>query len=169
MDSLKENGVYELVNRPKGKKVVKSKWVLRVKTNEKGEIEKYKGRVVAKGYSQVEGVEYDQTFSPTVRFESIRQMVALGTAKGMHLHQMDVTTAFLYAPLEEEVYMEQPEGTVLPGNENKVMKLLKCLYGLKQSPRQWNIYIDTVLKQLSFVRHYPFEDTPYSNDRHHHT
>ena len=152
MDSLKENGVYELVDRPKGKKVVKSKWVLRVKTNEKGEIEKYKGRVVAKGYSQVEGVDYDQTFSPTVRFESIRQMVALGTAKGMHLHQMDVTTAFLYAPLEEEVYMEQPEGTVLPGNENKVMKLLKCLYGLKQSPRQWNIYIDTVLKQLGFVR-----------------
>ena len=70
----------------------------------------------------------------------------------MHLHQMDVTTAFLYAPLEEEVYMEQPEGTVLSGNENKVMKLLKCLYGLKQSPRQWNIYIDTVLKQLGFVR-----------------
>ena len=68
MGSLKENGVFELVDRPKGKKVVKSKWVLRVKTNEKGEIEKYKARVVAKGFSQVEGVDYDQTFSPTVRF-----------------------------------------------------------------------------------------------------
>ena len=152
MQSLRENGVYEIVDRPAGKKVVKSKWVLRVKTNEKGEIEKYKARVVAKGFSQVEGVDYDQTFSPTVRFESIRQMVALGTAKSMNMHQMDVTTAFLYAPLEEDIYMEQPEGTVREGDEGKVMRLLKCLYGLKQSPRQWNIYIDTVLKQLGFRR-----------------
>ena len=152
MDSLKENGVYEIVDRPLGKKVVKSKWVFRVKTNELGEVEKYKARVVAKGFSQVEGIDYDQTFSPTVRFESIRQMVALGTSRGMHMHQMDVTTAFLYAPLEEEVFMEQPEGTVEEGNEGKVMRLLKCLYGLKQSPRQWNICIDTALKQLGFVR-----------------
>jgi len=152
MDSLKENGVYEIVDRPLGKKVVKSKWVFRVKTNELGEVEKYKARVVAKGFSQVEGIDYDQTFSPTVRFESIRQMVALGTSRGMHMHQMDVTTAFLYAPLEEEVFMEQPEGTVEEGNEGKVMRLLKCLYGLKQSPRQWNICIDTALKQLGFAR-----------------
>ena len=68
------------------------------------------------------------------------------------MHQMDVTTAFLYAPLEEEVFMEQPEGTVEKGNEGKVMELLKCLYGLKQSPRQWNIFIDRVLKQLGFTR-----------------
>ena len=103
---------------------------------------------MAKGYSQVEGVDYDQTFSPTVRFESIRQLVAMG----LEMHQMDLTTAFLYAPLEEVVYMEQPEGTVEEGNESKVMRLLKCLYGLKQSPRQWNICIDTVLQQLGFVR-----------------
>ena len=152
MASLRENGVYELVDKPKDKKVVKSKWVFRVKTNEKGEVEKYKARVVAKGYSQVEGVDYDQTFSPTVRFESIRQMVALGASKGLEMHQMDVTTAFLYAPLDEEVYMQQPEGTVIPGEEGKVMRLLKCLYGLKQSPRQWNQLIDAVLKQLGFTR-----------------
>ena len=142
MSSLKKNGVYVLVDWPKGKKVVKSKWVLRVKPNEKGEVEKYKGRVVAKGYNHVEGVDCDQIFSPTVRFESIRQIVALGTAEGMEMHQMDVTTAFLHAPLEEEVYMEQLEGTVLPCNENKVMELLKCLYGLKQPPRQWNICLE---------------------------
>ena len=152
MNSLRENGVYEIVDRPTGKKVVKSKWVLRVKANERGEVEKYKARVVAKGYSQVEGIDYDQTFSPTVRFESIRQMVALGASRGMSMHQMDVTTAFLYAPLEEEVYMEQPEGTVKEGDQGKVMRLLKCLYGLKQSPRQWNIYIDAVLKGLGFKR-----------------
>ena len=135
MDSLKENGVFESVDRPAGKKVIKSKWVFRVKTNELGEIEKYRARVVAKGFSQVEGIEYDQTFSPTVRFESIRQLVAMGASSGMRMHQMDVTTAFLYAPLEEVVYMEQPGGTVEEGNEGKVMRLLKCLYGLKQSPR----------------------------------
>ena len=72
MDSLRENGVFDFVDKPRGKKVVKSKWVLRVKTNEIGEIEKYKARVAAKGYSQVEGVDYDQTFSPTVRFDTIR-------------------------------------------------------------------------------------------------
>ena len=152
MESLREINVYELVDRPAGKKVVQSKWVLRVKTDAKGKTEKYKARVVAKGYSQVEGVDYDQTFSPTVRFESIRQMVALVTSKNMAMHQMDVTTAFLYAPLEEEVYMEKPKGTLLPGNEGKVIRLLKCLYGLNKAPRQWNIYIDTVLKQLGFKK-----------------
>ena len=100
----------------------------------------------------MEGVDYDKTFSPTIRFESIRQMVALGASKGLEMHRMDVTTAFLYAPLEEEVYMEQPEGTTLPGGEGKVTRLLKCLYGLKQSPRQWNHLIDTVLKELGFTR-----------------
>ena len=152
MESLRENGVYELVDRPEGNKVVKSKWVFRVKTNEIGEIEKYKARLLAKLYSQMEGVDYDQNFSPKVRFESIRQMVPLGALKGMQMHQMDVTTAFLHAPLGEEVYMEQPEGTVLPGSEGKVMRLLKCLYGLKQSSRQWDILIDTILKQLGFTR-----------------
>ena len=111
MGSLRENGVYEIVDRPLDIKVVKSKWVFRVKTNELGEVEKYKARVVAKGLNQVEGIDCDQIFSPTVRFESIRRMVALGASRGMSMHQMDVTTVFLYAPLEEEVFMEQPEGT----------------------------------------------------------
>ena len=96
--SLRENGGYKLVDRPKGKEVVKSKWVLREKNDAEGRVEKYKARVVAKGYIRLEGVDYDQTFSPTVRFESIRQMVALGTSKGMSMHQINVTTEFLYAP-----------------------------------------------------------------------
>ena len=78
--------------------------------------------------------------------------MAIGASKNMQMHRMDVTTAFLYAPLEEVVFMEQPDGTVEEGSEGKVMRLLKCLYGLKQSPRQWNICIDTALKQLGFVR-----------------
>ena len=106
MNGLKENRVYELVDRPEGKKVVKPKWVLRVKTNAKSKIEIYKAQVVAKRYDKIQGVDYDQTFSPTVRFESIRQMVALGASKGSEMHQMDLTTASRYAPLEKEVYME---------------------------------------------------------------
>ena len=107
---LKENEVFRLVARPKGKKVFKSKWVFRVKKNVDGSVEKYKARVMAKGCSQVEGVDYDDTFSPIVKFESIRQLTALGASKGLHMHQMDVTTPFLYAPLVEEVYMKVPEG-----------------------------------------------------------
>ena len=146
MNSLKENEVFRLVLRPKGKKVVKSKWVFRVKKNGDGSVEKYKGRVVAKVFSQEEGVDYDQTFSPTVRFESIRQLILLGASKGLHMHQMDVTTAFLYAPLVEEVYMEMPKSTCHEGEEGMVMLLLRCLYGLKQAPQGWNQHIDDVLK-----------------------
>ena len=100
-----------------------------------GSIEKYKARVVAKGFSNVEGEDYDQTFSPTFRFESIRELVVLGASKGIHMHQMDVTTTFLYVVFKEEIYMEQAEGTCEPGNEGLVWLLLRCLYGLKQSPR----------------------------------
>ena len=152
MASLRENQVFRLVPRPAGKKVVKSKWVFRVKYNETGAVEKFKARVVAKGFGQVEGVNYDQTFSPTVKFESIKQLVALGASKQLHMHQMDVTTAFLYAPLVEEVYMEQPESTCAPGQEHLVMLLLRCLYGLKQAPREWNQHIDEILQTMGFRR-----------------
>lgn len=85
MDSVKESGVYELVGSLVGKKVIESKWVFRVKTNEVGDIEKYNARVVAKGFSEVEGIDEDHTFSPTLRFESIRELVAMGASKGMQM------------------------------------------------------------------------------------
>ena len=95
-----------------------------MKTDSEGNVDKFKARVVAKGYNQVEGVDYDQNFSPTVRFESITGLVVLGASKGLKMHQMDVTTAFPYAPLEEEVYMVQLEGTAKKGEEGKVWRLL---------------------------------------------
>ena len=127
-----------------GKKVVKSKWVLRVKTNAEGEVAKYKSRVVEKSYSQVEGVKFDKNFSLTVRFERIRKMVAMGTSKNMEMHQLDVRTTFLYAPLEEEVNMQQPEGTMQLGDEGKMLRLLKCLYELKQAPRPFTTFTSTL-------------------------
>ena len=149
LESLWSNNVYMEVDRPTGK-VIGSRWVLRVKTDAEGRIDKYKARVVAKGYRQMEGVDYEETFAPTVRFESIRALLAMGVAEGWKFDQMDVSTAFLYAELEEETYVEIPEG--ISGVAGKVWKLLKCLYGLKQSPRMWNQTIDKVLAEIGFVR-----------------
>ena len=151
LQSLWENEVYDVVDRPPGKKVIGTKWVLRVKTDSEGNIDKFKARVVAKGFRQMEGVDFDETFAPTVRFESVRALIALAASLGWQLDQMDVTTAFLYAKLEEETYVDIPEG-VAPGGEGKVWRLRKCLYGLKQSPRMWNMTIDKVLKEMGFSR-----------------
>ena len=150
--SLNDNKVYSVVNRPVGKKVVRAKWVLRRKLLPDGKLDKLKARIVAKGFTQREGIDYEETFSPTVRFESVRLMVAAAAAEGLHTHQMDVTTAFLYASLNEEVYMELMEGMEGYGTPGKVARLWKALYGLKQASRMWNLHIDGILKQLGFTR-----------------
>ena len=106
--------MYEEVPRPSGK-VIGTKSVMRVKTDASRNLEKYKARVVAKGFRQVEGVDYEETFAPTVRFQSVRALVAMAAGVGWELDQMDVTTAFLYAELEEETYVEIPEGVAQVG------------------------------------------------------
>ena len=110
MKSLNDNKVYIVVDRPLKQKVVKAKWVLRRKLLPLGKLDKLKARIVAKGFTQREGIDYDETFSLIVKFESVRLMVAVAVAAGMYTHQMDVTTAFLHASLDEEVYMELMEG-----------------------------------------------------------
>ena len=100
-----------------------------------GTIEKYKARLVAKGYTQKKGENFFDTYSPVARIATIRVLLALAVSYGLHVHQMDVKTAFLYGQLEEEIYMEQPDGFVVPGEENKVCRLIKSLYGLKQAPK----------------------------------
>ena len=152
VESLNENKVYTVVDRPAGKKVVRAKWVLRRKLLPGGKLDKLKARIVAKGFTQREGIDYDETYSPTVRFGSVRLMVAAAAAGGMHTHQMDVTTAFLYASLDEEVYMELMEGMDGYGEPGKVARLWKAIYGLKQASRMWNQHIDGVLASMGFVR-----------------
>ena len=134
-----ENKVFEIVDRFASKPVITSKWVFKKKKRLFGNIEKYKARLVAKGFMREEGVDYTKTHSPTVRFESIRMMTAATASRNMHMEQMDVTTAFLYADVEEEVYLEIPEGMFDVDMAGKVLRLLKALYGLKQSPRMWNM------------------------------
>ena len=128
IDSLHDNSVWELVQLPEGRKPVGSKWVFKVKTNADGSIGRCKARLVAQVYSQKEGLDYDETFSPVVRSESVRSVIALASKNGLKLHQMDITTAFLngdleeevYSDLEEEVYMKQPEGFLADGQEHLV-------------------------------------------------
>ena len=101
-----------------------------------GTIDKYKARLVVKGYRQKEGLDYFDTYSPVTRITSIRMLIALAAVHDLKIHQMDVKIAFLNGELEEEIYMEQPEGFIVPGNKKKVCRLVKSLYGLKQAPKQ---------------------------------
>ena len=111
-----------------------SKWAFKRKLDADGTVERYKARLVAQGFSQQSGLDYDQTFSPVVRFESLRIVTALAVQHGLKLHQLDVTTAFLNGALHEEVYMKQPEGYAVKGQEHLVCKLKQSIYGLKQLP-----------------------------------
>ena len=95
-----------------------------------GTIEKYKARLVSKGYTQKEGEDFFDTYSPITRIATIRVLLALAASYGLHVHQMEVKIAFLYEELEEEIYMEQPDGFVVPGEENKLCRLIKSLYGV---------------------------------------
>ena len=149
--SLLENETWDLVELPPGCKPISCKWVFKVKHDETGKIERFKGRSVAKGFLQKYGIDYDETFSPVVRFSSIRALLAFGVSRKMLIHQMDVVTAFLNGTLDEEIYMEQPEGYVEPGKEELVCRLKKSLYGLKQSPRCWNIVFKEFMLSLGFV------------------
>ena len=152
IESLHVNEVWDLVELPKERKAVGSKWVFKTKRSANGTVERHKARLVAQGYSQQYGQDYDETFSPVVRFESLRTVIALAVQNGLKLHQMDVTTAFLNGKLKEEVYMKQPEGYTVKGKEDLVCRLKKSIYGLKQSPRCWNSALDSHLKKMGFIQ-----------------
>jgi hypothetical protein len=148
--SIMKNDVWDIVPRPKGKSVVTSKWIYKIKHAADGSVEKYKARFVARGFSQVEGIDYEETFAPVARYTSIRTIIALATSMGWRLHQMDVKTTFLNGEIEEEVYIEQPDGFVTHEKESHVCRLKKALYGLKQAPRAWYEKIDGYLMSLGF-------------------
>jgi len=152
MESLHGNDVWDLVELPKDRKAVGSKWVFKLKVSADGSVERHKARLVAQGFSQKFGADYDETFCPVVRLESLRTVIALAVQNGLKLHQVDVTTAFLNGELEEEVYMKQPKGFVAKGQEHLVCKLKRSIYGLKQSPRCWNSALDSQLKRMGFVQ-----------------
>lgn len=163
IDSLLENKVWVLVDRPRGANIVTNRWVLRIKRKPSGEIERYRARLVARGFSQKEGIDYNETYAPVVNTTSVRLLLAHAAVEKLRIAQFDVKTAFLYGSLDELIYMEQPEG--FEQDRTKVCMLKRSLYGLKQAPRMWNKELTNFLKEMNlnissndeciFYRHNP--------------
>ncbi|GJX42892.1 retrotransposon protein, putative, ty1-copia subclass [Tanacetum coccineum] len=150
MQSMKDNEVWVLVELPPNGKTVGSKWLFKKKTDMDGAVHTYKARLVAKGYTQTSGIDYEETFSPVADIRAIRILIAIAAYYDYEIWQMDVKTAFLNGYLNEEVYMEQPEGFVNPKYPNRVCKLKRSIYGLKQASRQWNKRFDDEIKKFGF-------------------
>jgi transposase InsO family protein len=149
--SLQRTGTYELTKLPGGRQAIGCKWVFKIKRHADGSIDRYKARLVAKGFSQKEGLDYKETFAPVAKFASIRTLLALAAHQDYEIHQMDVKTAYLNGDLDVELYMTQPEGFVVAGQEELVCKLRKSLYGLKQAGRAWFEKINTALIKMDFT------------------
>ncbi|GJT81777.1 putative ribonuclease H-like domain-containing protein [Tanacetum coccineum] len=144
--------VWRLVDLPKGKHAIGTKWVYRNKKDERGIVVKNKARLVEQGYTQVEGIDYDEVFAPVARIESIRLFLAYALFMGFIVYQMDVKSAFLYGTIKEEVYVCQPPGFEDPQFPDKVYKVEKALYGLHQAPRAWYKTLSTYLLENRFRR-----------------
>ncbi|GKE10969.1 putative ribonuclease H-like domain-containing protein [Tanacetum coccineum] len=144
--------VWTLVNLPNGKRAIGTKWVFRNKKDERGIVVRNKARLVAQGYTQEEGIDYDEVFAPVARIEAIRLFLAYASFMGFIVYQMDVKSAFLYGTIEEEVYVCQPPGFEDPQFLDKVYKVEKALYGLHQAPRAWYETFSTYLIENGFRR-----------------
>jgi hypothetical protein len=152
LDQIENNNTWELVPRPKDKNVIGSKWVFKCKMNEKGQVVINKSRLVYKGYAQVECRDFDETFALVERLASIRMFLSYSCHKNFEVYHMDVKSEFINGDLEEEVYMDQPEGFSLTDNPNYVCKMNKALYGLKQAPRAWYYRLDKFLQDKGFKK-----------------
>ncbi|XP_033138570.1 uncharacterized protein LOC103844422 isoform X1 [Brassica rapa] len=152
LKSIEKNGTWTLIDLPVGAKQIGLKWIFKIKRNSDGSINKYKARLVAKGYVQRHGIDFDEVFAPVARIETIRLLINLAAAHNWEIHHLDVKTAFLHGDLKEVVYVTQPEGFEVSGSESKVYKLHKALYGLRQAPRAWNHKLNSILRELQFIK-----------------
>lgn len=150
MQAMEANGTWTLEELPEGRKAIKTKWVFKRKLAEDGSVLRYKARLVAKGCSQKYGLDYVKTFSPVVRYTSIRLLIVLAVKWNMKIDQMDAVTAFLQGDLDEEIFIEQPPS--YSDGSGRVCKLKRAMYGLKQSGRQWNIVLDNVLRSYGLEK-----------------
>lgn len=146
--SIIKNDVWEIVPRPEGKSIVSSKWIFKIKHVVDDSIEKYKAKFVARGFSQNEGIDYEETFALVAKYTSVRTVLAIAASKGWKIHRMDVKTTFLNGKITEEVYLEQPEGFETHNPKVFVCKLKKALYEIKQAPRAWYERINKYLTSL---------------------
>src|SRR6185369_169428 len=158
-----ENGTWTVEDLPEQEKAIGSKWVFKIKHNADGSIERFKARIVAKGFSQQLDFDYSETFAPTMRYSSLCTIIALAAIKGLHLRSVDISHAFLNSDLDCVVYMMQPDG-FKQGGRRKVCKLNKSLYGLKQAPRLWGEKLASIMQLLGFKRMYS-DSSLYIYDR----
>ena len=150
--NLFRNDVWELVPRPKGVNVIGTKWIFKNKLDEHGTVIRNKSRLIAQGYTQVEGIDFDETFAPVARLESIRILLAITCHLNFKLYQMDVKSAFLNGMLQEEVYVKQLRDFVDPHRPDDVYKLKRALYSLKQAPKAWYDRLTAYLIKHGFKR-----------------
>ncbi|KAL0445596.1 UNVERIFIED_CONTAM: Retrovirus-related Pol polyprotein from transposon RE2 [Sesamum latifolium] len=146
MDSMGSNQVWTLVGLPKGVSPVGCKWIYKRKLGADGEVTAFKARLVAKGYTQRPGVDFEETYSPVAMAKSIRIVLAIAAWYEYEIWQIDVKTAFLNGYVEEEIFMDQPEGFTAVGEKQKVCRLQRSIYGLKQASRSWNTHFDEVIR-----------------------
>lgn len=149
INALNLNKTWTLVEKPKDARVIDCKWVFRTKRNDLGEIVKYKARLVAKGFMQREGFDFEETYAPVARLVTVRTLLAVANFKNLEIQQMDVKSAFLHGKINEDIYMNIPEGFV---NDGRVCKLNKALYGLKQAPYCWNKRFDEFVRSERFTK-----------------
>ena len=136
---------------PAEKRALLNKWVFRIKTGPDGK-RRFKARLVVRGDSQRKGIDYAEIFYPVVKLNSIRILLSVVESENLHLEQMDVKTTFLHGDVDKEIYMQQPEGFVVPGKEHMVCKLTRSLYGLKQAPRQWCNKFDSFVTRVDSAK-----------------
>jgi hypothetical protein len=148
VNSLHQNHTWELVDPPKDRRVLSGKWVFKLKRGPHGEIIRHKSRWVVRGFTQEEGIDYDETFASVVKPMSYKALFAIGAALDLEIEQMDVKTAFLYGDIDHEIYVEQPHH--MTDDTPRVCKLRKALYGLKQAPRIWYQTLTNFLRSLGF-------------------
>lgn len=153
LDTFAQRGVWSLVKKPEKARILGSRWVFTVKKDDQNQIVRYKARLVAQGFRQLKGMDYDLTFSPVINFAIIRYFFCILVCKLKWKHcQIDIKSAYLYAPLTEEIYISQPEGFEIKSKLNYVYKLHKAVYGLHQSGRSWFLEIHEVLEKLNFYK-----------------
>ncbi|RVX20917.1 Retrovirus-related Pol polyprotein from transposon TNT 1-94 [Vitis vinifera] len=150
MKSIKDNGVWDLVELPECVKPIDYKWILKIKRDSKGNIARYKARLVAKGFTQKEDIDYKETFSPVSSNDSFRIIMALVAHYGLELHQMDIKTAFLKVNIDETIYMVQPENFESNDSKQLVCKLKRSMYGLKKASQQWYRKFDQAITSFGF-------------------
>ncbi|GKA93348.1 retrotransposon protein, putative, ty1-copia subclass [Tanacetum coccineum] len=152
IQSMMDNMVWVLVDLPSGCKTVGSKWIFKKKTDMDGIVNTYKSRLVAKCYTQLYGVDYEETFSPVADIRAIRILISIAAYYDYEIWQTDIKIAFLNGYLDEDIYMVQPEGFVDPNHPRKVCKLQRSIYGLKQASRSWNKRFDEEIKRFGFTQ-----------------